>query len=591
MEGDDDDYDRLIALAEAVEKRRRLTQPGLQFHRGSADPVRNKEVEKRSKIHLQESAQEMQIVERYSNLKVKSPTFPGIVLRERLDQMRFIRLGDVQRVLKGGSGSQAWATIGAVDKAPQRRTSSNDNVYSVLTLTDLDGGSLSVFLFGQAHQDHRGLTEGCLVALMNPKVKAGDKSPMVSVSSEEGLIKLGTAADFGRCKSRRQNGGICGNAINVSRAAYCDYHVAGELRKMRSAHRGALLDNTLQTGLRPLQPAASHPGKRLPSQASQGSHIKGPGTDLQKLADALPVSQRVRQLAEAAVRPSAAKAEQETLRCKSQGEGPQENSSRQYNTVGTRVLGPNVNAGNLRQIDDCRMGGSTAIAPKKGSTVITPKGGSGAGGKGKGQTSVKERLLAKLGMSSTMRKAAPKTLPINAPPKAKHPGISDFAAAFSSAAREEGKDAPAGARAGSRYVQLVEDAEHEQLMSALSSLQKKDELAQRLEAITKLQVTAFQCHTCGLVTEKRRAGCQGHHVTQVSALKRWWACEHCGARSATVGLRYPKNRCVKCRDPTLSFKPVSMGRPVKETAIGPTQVADRAHFLPRGQEHAFSLNS
>lgn len=66
------------------------------------------------------------------------------------------------------------------------------------------GAALSVFLFGQAHQDHRGLTEGCLVALMNPKVKVGDKSPMVSISGEEGLIKLGTAADFGRCKSRRQ---------------------------------------------------------------------------------------------------------------------------------------------------------------------------------------------------------------------------------------------------------------------------------------------------------------------------------------------------------------------------------------------------
>ncbi len=54
-----------------------------------------------------------------------------------------------------------------------------------------------------------------------------------------------------------------------------------------------------------------------------------------------------------------------------------------------------------------------------------------------------------------------------------------------------------------RYLQLVDDEEHDRLERIMSSLQKKDELAQRLEAIKQLEVIGrnhyfvMQClHEC-----------------------------------------------------------------------------------------------
>jgi hypothetical protein len=47
----------------------------------------------------------------------------------------------------------------------------------------------------------------------------------------------------------------------------------------------------------------------------------------------------------------------------------------------------------------------------------------------------------------------------------------------------------------------------------------------------------------------------------------------------------------RCREPVLSFKAVSMARPIKEVVIGEVALADRTHFKPRGREHGFSLNA
>lgn len=43
------------------------------------------------------------------------------------------------------------------------------------------------------------------------------------------------------------------------------------------------------------------------------------------------------------------------------------------------------------------------------------------------------------------------------------------------------------------------------------------------------QVTAFECRTCNVLTEKRHASCAAHDVCALRVTKRWFTCEVRGA--------------------------------------------------------------
>ncbi len=59
-----------------------------------------------------------------------------------------------------------------------------------------------------------------------------------------------------------------------------------------------------------------------------------------------------------------------------------------------------------------------------------------------------------------------------------------------------------------RYKETVDEEEAEKLDRLLGSMQKKDEVQQRMEAITQLSVGAWHCTTCDIITERRKAQCQ-----------------------------------------------------------------------------------
>eukprot|EP00775_Hariotina_reticulata_P011915 gene11915-12059_t len=144
-------------------------------------------------------------------------------------------------------------------------------------------------------------------------------------------------------------------------------------------------------------------------------------------------------------------------------------------------------------------------------------------------------------------------------------------------------------------------AQNQQHAAAFSKLldqyEQKDQLAQQLEGITKLLVTAFQCRTCDALTEKRRASCSGHDVVAVRVVKRWWLCEACGWKLTTLREVLPSKRCPKCRDPGKLFQPTSAysapkSLPLLTAQAGAGQpLASKDAMLPRGEEHAKFLNS
>lgn len=69
------------------------------------------------------------------------------------------------------------------------------------------------------------------------------------------------------------------------------------------------------------------------------------------------------------------------------------------------------------------------------------------------------------------------------------------------------------------------------------------------QCASRLNVTAFQCKTCGTTSERRRPDCRQHDVQRVTATKRWWHCCHCNNRFSTVAVRLPKERCPKYVSP------------------------------------------
>ncbi|CAL8467671.1 g7209 [Coccomyxa elongata] len=168
------------------------------------------------------------------------------------------------------------------------------------------------------------------------------------------------------------------------------------------------------------------------------------------------------------------------------------------------------------------------------------------------------------------------------------PGTSAFAAAFGDALTEEDMK-----NVGTRYKETVDEEEADKLDRLLGSMQKKDEVQQRMEAITQLSVGAWHCTICDIITERRKAQCQDHAGKRVNATKRWWTCTGCNNRFTTVGVKYPTKRCPnpRCTAPNSEFKKASMGRPPKAVAGAEGPIAAREHFKPRGTEHAFALNN
>ncbi len=88
------------------------------------------------------------------------------------------------------------------------------------------------------------------------------------------------------CQSQMQlqDGQPCKNTVNKSICAFCDYHVQGEYRKLRSA-RGGFSDSMLQTGIRSSQTGGAHltparPDALLPSARPENSPHMFEGTSL-----------------------------------------------------------------------------------------------------------------------------------------------------------------------------------------------------------------------------------------------------------------------------------------------------------------------
>lgn len=113
--------------------------------------------------------------------------------------------------------------------------------YMVISLCDLHY-EVDLFLFNSGFERFWKLTEGTVVAILNPNVlppppgKRDTGRFSLSVNSDEDtIIELGVSRDLGYCQSVKKDGNPCGAWVNKKRASYCEYHSNLAVQKTRSS--------------------------------------------------------------------------------------------------------------------------------------------------------------------------------------------------------------------------------------------------------------------------------------------------------------------------------------------------------------------
>jgi minichromosome maintenance protein 10 len=174
--------------------------------------------------------------------------------------------------------------------------------------------------------------------------------------------------------------------------------------------------------------------------------------------------------------------------------------------------------------------------------------------------------------------------------KTSKPTQGGLSAAFGSVIAEmEAQRASGEVPRGSLYKDLVEEEDQRQMMDMMDVLEKKDQMAQKMDSIKSLEVMAWHCEICDSLTSFRSSACASVHpgaLKKVKATKRWWKCGGCGGRFETVGVRYPKGQCPRCKVAGTDFESMSMLRPPKATQleVQGAAVASKEMLLTRGAE-------
>ena len=169
-----------------------------------------------------------------------------------------------------------------------------------------------------------------------------------------------------------------------------------------------------------------------------------------------------------------------------------------------------------------------------------------------------------------------------------------FGALFGEVIREMEATHGSEGKIESRYRSAVEGEDHANLMSRLDVLEKKDNLVQKMESTTSLNVSAFRCDACSSLTERKHSRCLKEHpqaISKVETFKRWWSCSDCKKRFSTLGVKYPRGCCVKCGSTVATFDRESMVDSRLDSAqrfadaLGSQAIASREGIQARGTEH------
>ncbi|ORY77356.1 hypothetical protein BCR37DRAFT_153512 [Protomyces lactucae-debilis] len=132
-----------------------------------------------------------------------------------------------------------FVIAGIVASKSDTRSAKNENAskYCVLTLTDLKL-DVAVFLYDDAFKDFWKMPVGTVLYLLNPviqKPRPGASADKLTfkITDAKKILEVAKAADFGLCRTVKQNGQQCTQWINTRKQAegVCDFHLELKFEK------------------------------------------------------------------------------------------------------------------------------------------------------------------------------------------------------------------------------------------------------------------------------------------------------------------------------------------------------------------------
>lgn len=205
--------------------------------------------------------------ETYSALHLSNRILPQSFLSRTLEQKTVFHIPDLLRTVKAPDfelpdvdGDYVVFGIVASKSQPREKETSkyiskkevdpyddglnNTNRYMAITLTDLKW-TIDLFLFDTAFPRYYKLTEGALIAILNPTIMPPPKNKidtnrfsLVVSSSDDKILEIGFARDIGFCKAVRKDGKTCQSWVDARKTEFCDFHVDLQIRRAQSQRMG-----------------------------------------------------------------------------------------------------------------------------------------------------------------------------------------------------------------------------------------------------------------------------------------------------------------------------------------------------------------
>lgn len=194
--------------------------------------------------------------EPYSTIHLTRRNLPHTVLARQVSGKRIMNIKDVMREVRAPDFSlpdveQDVVIFGIVAKKSDPRShkpgtangkkNEDRGKYMVMSLCDLDY-EVDLFLFNSGFDRFWKLTEGTVVAILNPNVmppppgrQDTGRFSLVINSDEDTIIEIGISRDLGYCQSVKKDGDSCGTWVNKKRTGYCEYHTNEAVRKTKAS--------------------------------------------------------------------------------------------------------------------------------------------------------------------------------------------------------------------------------------------------------------------------------------------------------------------------------------------------------------------
>jgi minichromosome maintenance protein 10 len=192
--------------------------------------------------------------EAYSCLHLSKRILPHTVVTRHVAKKKILNIKDLLRDVKAPDFALpdveqdivVFAIVARKSEPRAHKPTANQKQedrgkYLVMTLTDLDF-ELDLFLFNSGFTRFWKLTEGTVVAILNPNImppppgrQDTGRFSLVVNSDEDTILEIGSARDLGFCQSVKKDGELCGAWVNKKKTQFCEFHSNEAIRKQKSS--------------------------------------------------------------------------------------------------------------------------------------------------------------------------------------------------------------------------------------------------------------------------------------------------------------------------------------------------------------------